>query len=263
MDSTSTKILSLISAIDRYGAEEWNLRVVAATSAILFLGIRMHMGRKWQIEWDSFIHAIITGIGGLICIYLNANASFHMTGMQEPARSVVECKGPLTSLHRIIPAITQGYALCDILQGYHLLSKEGLGPEFLAHGFGTLIVATVFTEFEASHMLSPMLVLEGSTIILALLRADFLSPKMQIGCQAAFVLLYFLCRIIMFPYILIQALAVGYHSIGDCFPKSLFNFCLLFGALFNCLNIFWFVKVVRKVKRKLSGIEPITCMNRK
>ena len=42
----------------------------------------MHVGRKWQIEWDSFIHAIITGIGGLICIYLNANASFHMTGIQ-------------------------------------------------------------------------------------------------------------------------------------------------------------------------------------
>jgi len=53
----------------------------------------------------------------------------------EPTGSLQECAGPLTSLHRIIPAITQGYALCDIMQGFHLLST-GLGPEFIAHGVG-------------------------------------------------------------------------------------------------------------------------------
>jgi hypothetical protein len=53
----------------------------------------------------------------------------------EPFASLQKCLGPLTSLHRIIPAITQGYAVCDIVNGIHLLSK-GLGPEFLAHGLG-------------------------------------------------------------------------------------------------------------------------------
>ena len=53
----------------------------------------------------------------------------------EPNGSFQECTGPLTSLHRIIPAITQGYALCDIINGFHLIST-GLGPEHLAHGVG-------------------------------------------------------------------------------------------------------------------------------
>lgn len=63
----------------------------------------------------------------------------------EPQGSLQECFGPLTSLHRIIPAITQGYAVCDIINGFHLLSK-GLGPEFLAHGVGKYSMYSIWIE---------------------------------------------------------------------------------------------------------------------
>lgn len=198
----------------------------------------------------------------MICIYLNANASVYITGMEEPIRSLVACEGPLTSLHRLIPAITQGYALCDIIQGYHLLSNEGLGPEFLAHGFATLISTALFNEYEVSHILTPMLVLEGSTIILAILRADFLSTRMQIICQAVFVVLFFLCRLVLFPYVYLSAMLVGATSTGDCVPVFLYHLCFVFGAFFNCLNLFWFMKIIRKVKRKITGKDSAVCVDR-
>lgn len=194
-----------------------------------------------------------------MCIYLNASASVYLTGMEEPNRSLIACQGPLTSLHRIIPAITQGYAICDIIQGYQLFYK-GSGPEFIAHGFATLLGTTLFNEYNLSHILTPMLVLEGSTIILAILRADFLSPKSQILCQAMFVILFFWCRLVIFPYIYLSAMSVGPT---ECIPSCFYQICIILGAFFNFLNIFWFLKILLKVKRKISGTEPVACVERK
>ncbi len=142
------------------------------------------------------------------------------------------------------------------------MSNEGLGPEFLAHGFGkkrsplpcnmciihwlppyplvqpikaTLISTSLFNEYGVSHFLTPMLVLEGSTVILALLRADFLSRTMLIVMQAAFVLMFISCRLVLFPYMYFLAMSEGP---GDCVPMHLFYMSFVFGAFFNGLNIF-------------------------
>jgi len=92
----------------------------------------MQIGRKHEIDWDAFIHAILSGVGSAICVYLNVYAAVHMTGISgtfqisllyttelcerltfpftslESIGSLQECNGPLTSLHRIVPALTQG-----------------------------------------------------------------------------------------------------------------------------------------------------------
>jgi len=113
--------------------------------------MRSSIGHKRNIDWDALVHAIVTGVGSLSCVYLDYFASETLTGVREPLRSIgPACAGPLTSLHRIIPAITQGYALCDILNGFRL------GPAFLAHGVMTLLVMIIFNESNASHLITPM-----------------------------------------------------------------------------------------------------------
>ena len=47
----------------------------------MFLGMRMQIGHKYDIDWDAFVHAIISGIGSAICIYLNSNAALAMNGI--------------------------------------------------------------------------------------------------------------------------------------------------------------------------------------
>ena len=111
--------------------------------------MRKTIGHKYDIDWDAFFHAILSGVGSAVCIYLNIFAAVHMTGISgkmklenviicrmslllfmrttrtlfshflvtsfffrrfyclEPLGSV-QCNGALTSLHRVIPAITQG-----------------------------------------------------------------------------------------------------------------------------------------------------------
>jgi hypothetical protein len=44
------------------------------------------------------------------------DSSEALTGTAEPLRSIL-CHGPLTSLHRIVPAITMGYGVFDIIEG--------------------------------------------------------------------------------------------------------------------------------------------------
>lgn len=152
----------------------------------------------------------------------------------EPLGSII-CKGPLTSLHRIIPAITQGYAICDIINGFKL------GPAFLAHGIATLTVSSIFNESNASHILTPMLIMEISTIVLCALRANFFTPTMQLITQASFALSFFICRIIISPivyYEICTSMMNKSEEMDACFPKLVFYATLIFGFFFNALNLF-------------------------
>jgi hypothetical protein len=123
----------------------------------------------------------------------------------------------------------------------------------------TFLVAAVFNELHASHVLTPMLIMEGSTVPLGILRANFLTPSMQMISQGAFVLLFFICRLLIFPIMYFEALPL---MTGNCFPSSLYYICLLFGIFFNCLNIFWFVKMLKKIHRKITGKEPLSSVDR-
>jgi hypothetical protein len=86
-----------------------------------------------------------------------------------------------------------------------------------------------------------MLVMEMSTIILSVLRADFFTPQMQIMSQACFALSFFLFRIVLSPYIYYQIISTMYNTRRRsdwCFPDYLFWVSLIFGGFFNCLNFF-------------------------
>lgn len=208
-------------------------------SAAIFFGMRKSIGHKYDVDWDAFVHAIISGFGSAICIYLNSNAALSMNGITEPLGSI-QCNGSLTSLHRIIPAVTQGYAVCDIINGFRL------GPAFLAHGIATFTVMHLFNENNASHIITPMLVMEISTIVLAVLRANFFTPTMQLLTQASFALLFFISRIIISPAVhfeIAKLMFLNKDEMVNCIPILIFYMTLLFGAFFHGLNLFckWFL----------------------
>jgi hypothetical protein len=252
LDITSELLLSFISYLDDYGAQNWSLRAVTVTSAAVFLGMRMQIGHKYDVDWDACIHAIISGIGSAICIYLNIYAAVPLNGIAEPLGSISCSNGPLTSLHRIIPAITQGYAVCDIINGFRL------GPVYLAHGIATFSVVAIFNENNASHILTPMLIMEVSTIVLAILRANFFTETMQFVTQATFALLFFISRVIVSPlvhYDIVSSMIRMEKEMEACLPSVIFYGTVGFGLFFHCLNFFWFVKLLQKIKRKLTKEE--------
>lgn len=237
-------ISTLTSYLDSLGAQTWSLRTVALMSAVVCLGIRITLGKKRGIDWDALIHAIISGVGSSICVYIDAKLP------NEPL-STLQCNGSVTGLHRILPAITQGYAICDIINGV------SSGPVFVAHGIATFFVMGFFNELDASAIVMPTLVMEVSTIILCVLKADFLTPVMQVILQALFTFLFFLCRIVIVPYLYFKCTLLMYHSLGSCFPRYIFYVTVVFGVFFHGLNAFWFYKIVLKIQRKLSGKESI------
>mmetsp|Transcript_5218 Transcript_5218/g.9946 ORF Transcript_5218/g.9946 Transcript_5218/m.9946 type:complete len:106 (-) Transcript_5218:63-380(-) len=104
-----------------------------------------------------------------------------------------------------------------------------------------------------------MLIMEGSTVPLGILKANFLTPTMQMFSQGAFVVLFFICRLVIFPIMYFEALPI---MRAGCFPPSLYYICLLFGIFFNCLNVFWFTKMLKKIHRKMTGKESLTCVER-
>ncbi len=43
--------------------------------------MRKTIGHKWEIDFDALVHALISGVGSAICVYLNIFAAVQMTGI--------------------------------------------------------------------------------------------------------------------------------------------------------------------------------------
>lgn len=132
-------ILQACAQLDDWGAWQWPLRTIGFVTAILLSGVRLVLEKKRGVDWYALIHALITSIGSLACYYLDVFMSETLTGTPEPLRMCL-CQGPMTSLHRILPAITMGYAIFDLMDGLTI------GIDFALHGIATLLVFLFFCE---------------------------------------------------------------------------------------------------------------------
>mmetsp|Transcript_18622 Transcript_18622/g.37733 ORF Transcript_18622/g.37733 Transcript_18622/m.37733 type:complete len:271 (-) Transcript_18622:228-1040(-) len=250
-------IESGISLLDSFGASSWSLRAVAFTTAALLLVMRKSVGEAAGIEWHAFFHAAVTGFGAWACQILDDASREEWNGENGPGidPGLDPCGGPPTSLHRLLPALTLGYSICDILDSLKL------GPAFLLHGLATAFVMAVFCELEqATHLVTPMLLMEISTIPLATLRAKFYSETLRTGISLLFVFTFFVVRILWVPpiwFAIVKVLRNEKLGAGadSCQPLYLLPLVLIFGIFFNCLNGYWFIKMILKIKRKISGKE--------
>jgi hypothetical protein len=255
LDIVSVAILSLASQIDKLGAKEWNLNAIAIVTFLILWGIKTTLGKRHGIDWLAFVHALVSGIGGILCVYLDFFAAVKMTGLSEPVRTARCGEQALTCLHRILPAITLGYSIYDVIAGL------SLGWDFLLHGVSTFIVFAFFVQHDVPHFLAPMLLMEVSTIFLTLVQCEHFSTTLSLINQLCFVLSFFLNRIVLVPYIWVQQ---TYNLLREerlaenyCLPWYFNTFILVLGVTFHSLNAFWFYKIVRKVMRKMSGNEKV------
>jgi hypothetical protein len=256
----TTGILSCISILDQYGAWTWNLRVVGLVTVLGLWCVRAALQKKRGIDWYAFLHALVSGLGSMACVYLDVFAAETLTGTSEPLRSC-QCEGPLTSLHRILPAITMGYSMFDLLDGFTI------SIDFALHGLSTLSVMAFFCEHNAPHIIAPMLLMEVSTIPLTLVRADFVSPSVTAMIQASFAILFFIFRVVFVPSVWFKLMTTMNEQRSlpvyqACFPPYFMPFAFGFGMIFHCLNAFWFIKIVKKIRRKMLGIEGVQANNK-
>lgn len=250
LDSQTRAILAVCQSLDDYGARHWNLRWVAVVFAGMFLAVKLIMGKKRGIEWYSLVHSLITGWGSLACVYLDF-------AFEEPLRSISQCQQPLTTLHRILPAVTMGYSLLDMADGLATQSFE-----FALHGLATLTIMAFFCEIGFPQLVTPMLLMEVSSVFLNLVRADFFTMSMNVINQMFFALSFFAFRVLLVPYIWTTAMQTAWNESSSekfqsCFPSNFFKVCIPIGIFFHSLNAYWFVKVVKKARKKFLGIEKI------
>ena len=261
-------ILQLIhDYLDNNGANTWNLRYVAITSGIVLSLIRfIYPKHSYKIDWCSLIHAIITSVGSIICMYLDTSyaqyvgsdnitptvaTTIQMIHIAEPARTIQYCTTvlPLTSLHRILPAITLGYSILDFVHGLTL------GIDFLFHGLiTTLAVYYMVDVTNTPARMSSMLFMELSTIFLCFKDTTIFTPVIAQINMLCFVLTFFLSRCVVVPYIwyqLMKEIIVNYQTstYQQCFPPHYMETIFVFGILFHALNGFWMYKIIQKVIR--------------
>jgi hypothetical protein len=253
LDPPTRLILRWITVLDDCGGWDWDLRIVGLISACLLLFVRLILQKKWGIDWYALVHALVSSGGAMACLYLDSTSSELLTGAYEPLRAVL-CQEPLTSLHRILPAITMGYALFDLYDGIFI------SLDFIVHGAATLAVMAIFIQVNAPQIMSPMLIMETSTIFLNVTKCDFFTPAMSITNQACFVISFFLTRLVIFPILWVRLMMAMWEKREDpafreCYPAHFKYTCLFFGLFFITLNAYWFRKIIRKAIRKIKGAE--------
>jgi len=253
-------LLSGITYLDEWGAWEWNLRWTSFAWLIIFAFIRYFLAERGGVNWYALVHAIITGLGGVVCSYLTFVSAEHMTGTPEPLGTVM-CLGPLTSLHRILPTASVGFSVFDLLDGMRM------GADFLSHGAVMFLFSAYVMEVDKNEVLSVMLTLEVSSIFLNFVRCKFLSPRLAMANMLVFVVTFFLSRIVFGPYAIYQhsylLYTVGRTSEESkaCLPRGFDHVIFATGMFFNLLNAFWFYKILRKLQRKLKGTEGVHSNN--
>lgn len=251
-------LLSFCQVLDESGAWSWKYRDIAITTIGVLWSVRFICHKKGGIDWYALLHALVSGFGSLACIYLDFESAT-LTGTPEPLRSM-QCQGPLTSLHRILPAITLGYSIFDLIDGFNL------SFDFMLHGGATGLVMLYFCYYDAPHLLGATLTVEVSTIFLTMIRAEIFSDALAIANMGMFVLTFFLFRILLFPWLWFMLVASMWTErnsevYSNCFPPSMIWFSFSLGIVFHILNFFWFYKILKKVQRKISGQESTRARN--
>jgi len=246
-------ILSLTSHLDTNGISSLDYRLLALATGVILVLIRHFAGEKGGIEWHSFLHAIITGVGAAMCIHLNSYAAEITGGPPEPLRTL-NCAGPLTSLHKILPSITLGYSITDIINGFSLGKIDFIFHGFLT-SFGALLACTQDIHYNAAEFL----VMEISTIFLTMIKVEIFGEAGQVFLMGMFALSFIIVRNIIAPYRWASFLWVYYQEYnmkGDvCFSMNKLYAVTIIGAFFHLLNLFWMYKIIKKIQRKLSGNE--------
>lgn len=248
----TTQLLNFCQILDESGAWTWKYRDVAIVTVCVLWVVRFICHKKGGIDWYALVHALVSGFGSLACIYLDFESAT-LTGTPEPLRSM-QCHGPLTSLHRILPAITLGYSLFDLTDGMNL------SFDFVLHGGATGLVMLYFCYYDAPQLLGATLTVEISTIFLTMIRAEIFSDAVSIANMGMFVVSFFLFRILLFPFlwfVLVSSMWAerNNETYSNCFPPSMIWFSFSIGLVFHVLNFYWFYKILKKVQRKLSGEE--------
>lgn len=253
-------ILSFVTFLDSdFGSSTWEPRTVAVVTVLVLGVIRILMGDAHGVSWYSLTHGAVSGYLSAMAVWLSIFAAVPLTGMSEPLRSIT-CHGPLTSMHRFVPAITMGYGLFDILDGF------SHGIDFLLHGLATFSVMAYFCEYDLAEVIIPMLLMEISTPHLALMRMTLFSETSLAINMLLFTITFFLFRLLICPYLWWEILSIAWEHRNDpvsqaCLPWHFKYVVFCFGMFFNCLNAYWAVKIVKKIQRKLSGKEKVKDKN--
>ena len=251
-------ILSVAASLEQYGAWNWNLGVVALATLVVLIAVRNAFHKKRGVDWYAFLHAIVSALGALACSYIDFHAE-SLTGTPEPLGSC-QCRGPLTVLHRILPAVTAGYSLLDLYDGYHI------SIDFMLHGVFTLAIMAFFCSLRVPHLIEGMLLMEVSTPFLTVVRGEFWTPMAAGLIQVSFALSFFACRIVLVPYLWFQLVTTMYQehtkpTYQACISPLVLPVSVIVGLFFHALNSYWFIKIVKKARRKLSGVEGIHARN--
>lgn len=135
----------------------------------------------------------------------------------------------------------------------------------IAHGVATLSIMAYFCYYGIPEIIMPMLLMEISTINLV-----FMGVKMSSSAALVniifFVLGFTIFRMIIVPKLWWDIFVQTWVNKNNpesqaCLPWHFTYIVFVFGMFFNCLNTFWFRKIVNKVQRKISGSEAITAEN--
>lgn len=256
--STEAKFLAIVEAFDAFtGAPKWaqSSMTIGVTSAVLLWVILQIVGKKYGVNWCSFVHAVIVGLMSFVAVWLNVYGAESLTGTTEPLGAIL-CQGPLTTFHSIVPAITMGFGVFDLFEGIQLAKMD-----FILHGVATSFIMFYFCAYGVPEIITPMLLMEISTINLVFMGAKFITSNgMAFVNIAIFTVLFIIFRIFVCPYLWWGIWTTTWDNRNNpvsqaCLPWHFTYVVFVFGMFFNCLNTFWLTKIFKKMMRKITGSE--------
>mmetsp|Transcript_3310 Transcript_3310/g.6736 ORF Transcript_3310/g.6736 Transcript_3310/m.6736 type:complete len:263 (+) Transcript_3310:3-791(+) len=217
--------------------------VSTITFAVLYV-VKKKIGSPLNVYWYAVLHAVLTGPPALLCVYLDMFAPKISPGSDhEPLRSIKGEKA-LSPLHSILPMISLGYGYVDVIEGFNLERWD-----FMLHGFAMVASMGSCCWLGKSHLVTPALLMELSSIPLNFLDCTIENKFFTMGVQLTFVISFFFTRLIIVPWLWFRWITTYYQHVfvggnKSDFPRWFVCVVIGVGLIFHCLNAYWFVYMI-------------------
>lgn len=191
--------------------------------------------RKSPVDYIAFLH-------GVICTVISWYVIWQIP---DTATYLVKGEDAVADVQRILPMITWGFSVYDIVDGVRTGDKS-----FILHGITLFALCAGMYYAGKLHMLTLPLVVETSTPFLHLVSFGSMAIKLT------FLLSFLSVRWVYVPYIWCKYV-FAMMSFESLRPH---DWCVLLGGIpIHGLNAYWGVKLIKKAMVAFGYLEAPVC----
>eukprot|EP00940_MAST-03C_sp_MAST-3C-sp2_P001651 g1651.t1 len=234
--------IACASMIVWYGIEQYIEPIVSrflSRKKIMTSGTR-------RFYLSAVIHHLLTSVPALYVLFVESEVA----ATKEPERSF-RCLGPVSIVSSLLPPLSLGYGVHDLIDGYRRRDVS-----VLIHGSLLTSGLVILLHLDVAHHIVRIFTINISSFFLNLRALDF-GTRSNVAVDLMFVASFAILRAIVLPMWWIQFLSFAHRTPattwGTCMSWGVVRGAILGGMILHSLNFYWLYRIVMRAYERYAA----------